>query len=176
LNAIPYHNPSPPHKLTPLQQTGSAVRYTIVSILFFLLIAYFFGGYLHARARLRKNLPPLAYHRWMVKRHNPHHHHHNPYNPHHPRYYNPNNPHGHPMYNQNPYYGQQAQHPDMIGMQGGMNAPPPPAYNAGDAPPPVYQPPVGGSKVAADQSFGNAGGDRAGESSEVRAPDAVAGR
>ncbi|KAM0692553.1 hypothetical protein Q7P36_007107 [Cladosporium allicinum] len=106
--------------------TGSAVRYTIVSILFFLLIAYFFGGYLHARARLRKNLPPLSYHRWMVsKRHNPHHH---------PRYYyNPQNPHNnnHPMYNQNPYYGNGQQHPDMIGMQGGMNPPPPPAYNAG---------------------------------------------
>ena len=83
------------------------------------------------------------------------------------------------MYNQNPYYGNGQQHPDMIGMQGGMNPPPPPAYNAGDAPPPVYQPPAGGNKVAADQSFGNAGGAgaRVGEGSgEVRAPDAVAGR
>jgi hypothetical protein len=169
--------PEPNKKLT-TTQTGSAVRYTIVSILFFLLIAYFFGGYLHARARLRKNLPPLSYHRWMVKRHNPnqHHYHHNN-NPHNPRYnyYNPNNPHGHhPMYNQNPYYGNGQQHPDTIGMQSSTHAPPPPAYNAGDAPPPVYQPPVGSSKVAADQSFGNA---RVGEGSgEVRAPDAVAGR
>lgn len=178
----PHQHPFPPSPCLPhdsqhrkptnpslSKQTGSAVRYTIVSILFFLLIAYFFGGYLHARARLRKNLPPLSYHRWMVKRHNPNH-------QSHPRYYY--NPHGHPMYNQNPYYGngQQQQHPDMIGMQGGVHAPPPPAYNAGDAPPPVYQPPMGGSKVAADQSFGNGSG-RVGESSaEVRAPDAVAGR
>lgn len=150
--------------------TGSAVRYTIVSILFFLLIAYFAGGYLHARARLRKNLPPLAYHRWMVKRshHHPHHHMNDP------RYYS--HAHGHPMYHQNPYYGQQQhhQHPDNIGMQSSTHAPPPPAYNASDAPPPVYQPPMGSSKVAADQNFGGA---RVGESSgEVRAPDTVAGR
>ena len=80
---------------------------------------------MHARRRARKNLPPLSYHRWMVsKRHNPHHH---------PRYYyNPQNPHNnnHPMYNQNPYYGNGQQHPDMIGMQGGMN-PPPPALDPG---------------------------------------------
>lgn len=171
INPQPIPQPNHKTRLT-TKQTGSAVRYTIVSILFFLLIAYFAGGYLHARRRLRKNLPPLAYHRWMVKRYSSHH------DPTHPRYYY--HPHGAPMYHQNPYYGngQQQQHPDFIGMQSSTHAPPPPAYNAGDAPPPVYQPPVGSSKVAADQSFGNGGGnDRVGESSgEVRAPDAVAGR
>ncbi|KAM0724231.1 hypothetical protein Q7P37_000113 [Cladosporium fusiforme] len=130
--------------------TGSAVRYTIVAVLFFLLFAYFLGGYWHARHRVRKNLPPLAYHRWMVKRRA------------YPRYWG-----GAPMYahnqQQHPYYyanpaaqQQQQQHPDYYGMQGSRHAPPPPAYHAGDAPPPVYQPPPQGStKVAADQSYNN---------------------
>lgn len=143
----------------PSSQTGSAVRYTIVAILFFLLFAYFIGGYWHARHRVRKNLPPLAYHRWMVKRRSAHY----------PRYWGGG---GVPMYashphhpHNNPYYMQQPQHPDYYGMQGSTHAPPPPAYHAGDAPPPVYQPPPqGGSKVAADQNY-----------SEVRREDGEGG-
>jgi hypothetical protein len=86
-----------------------------------------------------------------------------------PRYHYYNNPHGQPMYTnaQNPYYGQQQQHPDAYGMQNSTFAPPPPAYQAGDAPPPVYQPPQGGSKVAADQNY-----EVRGEGSEARAPGA----
>lgn len=150
------HFPQSPHPKpstnTPLSQTGSAVRYTIVAILFFLLFAYFLGGYWHARHRVRKNLPPLAYHRWMVKRRSAHY----------PRYWGGG---GVPMYashphhpHNNPYYMQQPQHPDYYGMQGSTHAPPPPAYHAGDAPPPVYQPPPqGGSKVAADQNYSEVG-------------------
>ena len=73
---------------------------------------------------------------------------------------------------QNPYYGQ-PQHPDSYGMQNSTFAPPPPAYQAGDAPPPVYQPPQGSTKVAADQNYQEVRGG-AGESSEVRAPGAAA--
>ena len=147
-------------------QTGSAVRYTIVAVLFTLLFAYFVGGYLHARRRARKNLPPLRYHAWMLRRSTRGH----------PRYYYQNQPmytnQQNPYYNnqQNPYYGQQPQHPDSYGMQNSTFAPPPPAYQAGDAPPPVYQPPQGGSKVAADQHYQEV---RGGESSEVRAPGAA---
>lgn len=89
-----------------------------------------------------------------------------------PRYYYP---HGAPMYanqQQNPYYGQQPQHPDSYGMQNSNFAPPPPAYHAGDAPPPVYQPPQGSTKVAADQNY-QAVNTRVGESSEVQAPGAA---
>lgn len=119
---------------------------------------------MHARRRARKNLPPLRYHAWMLRR-----------STRGSRYYYPNN-HGAPMYanqQQNPYYGQQ--HPDSYGMQNSNFVPPPPAYQAGDAPPPVYQPPQGGSKVAADQNYQEvrSGG---GESSEVRAPGAAASR
>ena len=126
---------------------------------------------MHARRRARKNLTPLRYHAWMLRR-----------STRGPRYYYQNGQ--QPMYNngqsnynqqQNPYYGQQAQHPDAYGMQNSNFAPPPPAYQAGDAPPPVYQPPQGGSKVAADQNYQEvrSGG---GESSEVRAPGAAAAR
>jgi hypothetical protein len=123
---------------------------------------------MHARRRARKNLPPLRYHAWMLRR-----------STRGPRYYYPNNGQSQPMYNngnnqqQNPYYGQ-PQHPDSYGMQNSTFAPPP-AYQAGDAPPPVYQPPQGGSKVAADQNYQEvrSGG---GESSEVRAPGAAAAR
>ena len=91
-----------------------------------------------------------------------------------PRYYYPQ--HGAPMYNgnnqQNPYYGQQQQHPDSYGMQNSTFAPPPPAYQAGDAPPPVYQPPRGSTKVAADQNYQEVRSG-VGESSEVRAPGAA---
>jgi hypothetical protein len=90
-----------------------------------------------------------------------------------PRYYYQ---HGAPMYNtnniHNPYY---AQHPDAYGMQNSNFAPPPPAYQAGDAPPPVYQPPQGSTKVAADQHYQELR-TGAGESSEVRAPGAAAAR
>jgi hypothetical protein len=98
-----------------------------------------------------------------------------------PRYYYQ---HGAPVYNNNsynmhnpnqqanPYY---AQHPDAYGTQNSNFAPPPPAYQAGDAPPPVYQPPQGGTKVAADQHYQEVRSG-AGESSEVRAPGAAVAR
>ena len=64
--------------------------------------------------------------------------------------------------------------------------PPPPAYNAADAPPPVYQPPEGASKAMADQnisavhpqleprSYNNIGVSAS--SATVAAPDAAARR
>jgi hypothetical protein len=126
---------------------------------------------MHARRRARKGLPPLAYHRWMLKRSSG------------PRYYYQ---HGAPMYNNmhnpnnNNYHSQQAnpyyaQHPDAYGMQNSTFAPPPPAYQAGDAPPPVYQPPQGSTKVAADQNYQEVRSG-VGESSEVRAPGAAVAR
>lgn len=153
-------------------QAGMAVRYTIVAILFLLIFLYFIGGYWHARRRLRKNLAPLPYHRWMVKRH---------LYPRPGQYYSYGpQAHGVPMY-AHPHYQnngppqQFPQHPDYYGMQGSSHAPPPPAYHAGDAPPPVYQPPQGGSKVAADQSYAEV--SRGGEGSEdVQAPGPAAGR
>lgn len=114
-----------------------AVRYSIIALLFALLLLYFFGGYYHANRRIRKGLPPLAYHRWMVRR----------------RMMYPQ------QYHTAPYYQNRNQGYNMPSY-----APPPPAYDAHHAPPPVYQPPEGRSKVAADQNFANM--PRAGESSQ----------
>lgn len=45
---------------------GVIVKLTIVLVLFVVIIGYCIGGYMHARARIRKGLPPLAYHRCLV--------------------------------------------------------------------------------------------------------------
>ena len=103
------------------------MRYAIVIILFAAILLYFVGGYIHAKRRVRKGLPPLRYHRWMAQRRMA------------PRSYNQQ------------YYQPQG-HPGP-GYQMENYAPPPPAYTSADAPPPVYQPPEGGSKVMADQSY-----------------------
>ncbi|CAK4030785.1 Hypothetical predicted protein [Lecanosticta acicola] len=129
--------------------TGMAVRYTIITILFAAILLYFIGGYWHAQRRIRKGLPPRAYHAWMIRRSH--------------RYRNPQ------AAQQNPYVPQsQYQQPE-----GGYAMPgypqPPPAYNPFSAPPPAYQPPEGGSKTMADQHY-PAGVNREGEPSHLSQP------
>lgn len=120
------------------KQAGLAVRYAIAAVLFFLILAFFLGGYYHAKRRLRRGQQPLAYHRWMVRRQMN-------YYPPQPRYGWPQDPNVGPSY----------------GMEG--YPPPPPAYNNAELPPPVYQPPQGATKAMADQNFAHT--SRAGESS-----------
>ncbi|KAF4552608.1 Hypothetical protein D9617_9g023970 [Elsinoe fawcettii] len=122
---------------------GLAVRYAVVVIFFLLIIAFLAFSYIHAQRRLKKGLPPLGYHRWLVSRR------------HHPRYNYENQNANY----QGTNYGGQA-----YGMQNYQ--PPPPAYNTWDAPP-QYQPPVGGSKALANQ---NLGPDR-GEGQSSAAPE-----
>ena len=141
-----------------------AVRYAIITVLFALVLLYFVGGYWHAKRRIRKNLAPLPYHRWMVSRRR--------YQPANQQWYNhqPNGPHS-----QQPYYqNNDTAYGGSYGMQG--YAPPPPAYDAHMAPPPVYQPPQGGSKVAADQHYTAMPGGRSGESSDAAAAPAPPAR
>lgn len=107
-------------------QTGLAVRYIIFIALFLFFVGYFLGGYIHARRRILAGKTPLAYHRWMVRRHE--------------YRWSPRQ-----QYNPDPYR-QTGSYP-MQSFQ-----PPPPAYNQWDAPP-VYQPPAGGSKTMADQNI-----------------------
>ncbi|KAJ9615753.1 hypothetical protein H2200_001830 [Cladophialophora chaetospira] len=45
-----------------------AIKWAIVAAIFLLFSLYFVGGYLHAQRRMKKGLPPLAYHRWLVTR------------------------------------------------------------------------------------------------------------
>ncbi|KAF2224948.1 hypothetical protein BDZ85DRAFT_233229 [Elsinoe ampelina] len=120
---------------------GLAVRYAVVVIFFLFIIGFLTFSYLHAQRRLRKGLPPLGYHRWLVSRR------------HHPRYN---------YENQNAYYQGTNYGGQAYGMQNYQ--PPPPAYNTWDAPP-QYQPPVGRSKALANQNLGPERGDGQGSSS-----------
>nr|POE49405.1 hypothetical protein CFP56_50322 [Quercus suber] len=126
---------------------GFTVRYIIVAVVFGALLLFFVGGYYHANRRVRKGLAPLPYHRWMVQRR---------------------------VWGNEPRYNQYAQYPARFASQGPEQgqtyrmegyAPPPPAYNSELAPPPAYQPPQGGSKVMADQSYPIVQERGAGESS-----------
>ncbi|KAK4942339.1 hypothetical protein LTR10_017946 [Elasticomyces elasticus] len=48
--------------------TAYAIKWAVIASLLVLFFLFFLGGYLHARRRMRKGLPPLAYHRWLVPR------------------------------------------------------------------------------------------------------------
>ncbi|KAF2154762.1 hypothetical protein K461DRAFT_311164 [Myriangium duriaei CBS 260.36] len=108
--------------------TGLAIRYAIVAVLFVLIAIFLMVSYLHAQRRVKRGLPPLGYHRWMLAR----------------RYQ--------PQYNPNAYYmnGNMGHNGQGYGMPQYQQGPP--AYNW-DAPP-QYQPPAGGSKAMANQNFG----------------------
>lgn len=116
-------------------QTGLAIRYVVVVVFFAVVVGFIVASYIHAQRRIKKNLPPLAYHRWLVSRR------------HRPNAY---------QYNQAAYMAPYGTH--AYGMQNQANGgyqPPPPAYNTWDAPP-QYQPPPGGSKTAPNQHIGSA--------------------
>ncbi|KAI9731598.1 MAG: hypothetical protein M1834_004719 [Cirrosporium novae-zelandiae] len=107
-------------------------KWITIAVVFLLCLLYFVIGYWHAQRRLKKGLPLLAYHRWLVPR----------------RRYTPQ-----PYYN--PYYqppppgagGQPGPQPEGGYYMNAYSAPPP-AYNPYYPPPPKYvPPPEGGSKV-----------------------------
>lgn len=45
------------------RQTAAAIKWSIVGAIFVLFLVLFVGGYWHAQRRMKKGLPPLAYHR-----------------------------------------------------------------------------------------------------------------
>jgi len=55
--------PSAPARETDALETGIIIKWAILATLFFIFVAWFLGGYLHAKSRLRKGKPLLAYHR-----------------------------------------------------------------------------------------------------------------
>lgn len=59
----PPPSPIPSNLQTNAAQAGIAVKYALWSAFIIALLAYFIGGRIHASRRLRKGLPPLAYHR-----------------------------------------------------------------------------------------------------------------
>ena len=103
-------------------------------LIFVAIISALLISYSHAKRRIRRGQPPLAYHRWMVNRTPP------------PQRNRFDDPYGYARYN-----GNNNGNPDAYPMRGW--APPPPAYTNQEAPPPVYQPPEGATKVNPDQAF-----------------------
>ncbi|KAK4498818.1 hypothetical protein PRZ48_009328 [Zasmidium cellare] len=126
--------------------TGMAIRYTIIILIFASLVLFFLGGYYHAQRRLRKGLPPLPYHAWMVRRRQPRY---NYYQQPHPYYQHPGPQQAYAMHENEPPL-------------------PPPPYMA---PPPAYAPPAGASKAMADQTFHPV--ERSGEASLPPLPPAA---
>ncbi|KYK54650.1 hypothetical protein DCS_06610 [Drechmeria coniospora] len=47
---------------------GIIVRWVIFLVFSLLIIGYVVGGYWHAKRRIKKGLPPLAYHKCLVRR------------------------------------------------------------------------------------------------------------
>ncbi|KAI5212903.1 hypothetical protein E4T42_07300 [Aureobasidium subglaciale] len=122
--------------------SGYGVRYAIIALIFVGIALLLFGAYFHAQRRIRKGLQPLAYHRWLVSRR---------------RYRATPFPQNNYTYyqQQDPAYPPQQGYP-MQNMGGAPHGnvefqPPPPAYGNWESPP-IYQPPQGASKVAANQN------------------------
>ncbi|RDA89126.1 hypothetical protein CP532_2276 [Ophiocordyceps camponoti-leonardi (nom. inval.)] len=115
-------------------RTGVIVKWVVFLVLVLIFTLYIVGGYLHARHRIRKGLPPLAYHRCLVARRQP---------PPPGDYHNAWPP------NQGPYYNYQYPPPNGYPMN---NMAAPPVYDPNR--PPTYMggpPPDGGSKVDPSQ-------------------------
>ncbi|ORY00229.1 hypothetical protein BCR34DRAFT_115289 [Clohesyomyces aquaticus] len=111
-------------------EKGIIIKWCILTGIFLFFITWFVGGYVHAKRRMRKGLPLLSYHRWLV-----------PYNErrrygqvpqNHFSFYAPNQPYG--------------QRPD------GTYPEPPPMYSGHDAPP-GYVPPPGATKAHPTQQY-----------------------
>ncbi|RDW73234.1 hypothetical protein BP6252_07141 [Coleophoma cylindrospora] len=109
---------------------GQIIRWSIFFGLFGLLFLYMIIGYWHAKSRIKKGLPPLAYHRWLLNRETR-----ARYDP---SYVNPS------MYYQQEFQPQYGYY--------GMNNMAPPMYNPNAPVPPTYQP-QGASKIDPSQEY-----------------------
>ncbi|KAK0733520.1 hypothetical protein B0T26DRAFT_619218, partial [Lasiosphaeria miniovina] len=113
-------------------RTGVIVKWSLFLGLTMAIALYLLVGYLHAKKRLQKGLPPLAYHRWLVSRAER--------GRVDPRFQPPNatvRPY---------YYNANGQPIDMYTM-------PPPVYDPNTARPPNYEgpPPAGSTKANPSQ-------------------------
>ncbi|EXJ74124.1 uncharacterized protein A1O5_02418 [Cladophialophora psammophila CBS 110553] len=130
--------------------TADAIKWAVVAAILLAFSLYFLAGHLHARRRMQKGLPPLAYHRWLVSRRQK-----AAFLQQHPQYANQFafyraqqervGPYG--SYSYAPGSGQAYQ-------MGGMYGPPPPAYHEPEYVP-AYTPPQknGPNKVDPDQRY-----------------------
>lgn len=104
---------------------GIIIKWIILGVLFAIFFGWFVGGYIHAKRRLKKGLPLLGYHRFLIS-------------------YSERKRHGQVPQNHFTFYAQQQ--PYYTNGQpyqqrpGGPYAEPPPMYNGSDAPPQYFAP------------------------------------
>jgi hypothetical protein len=54
---------SPLFQILTTFQTAYIIKWAVIGAIFVAFLAFFLGGYLHAKSRMKKGLAPLAYHR-----------------------------------------------------------------------------------------------------------------
>ncbi|MCJ1444213.1 MAG: hypothetical protein MMC23_004714 [Stictis urceolatum] len=112
-------------------QTASIVKWSILAGIVLFFMAWFLGGYWHARMRIRKGLPLMKYHRFLV--------------PDHQKQKPPS-----ALQNEFSFYRVENEGYQMDHMQ---PPPPPPGYDPNAPMPPSYQPPEGATKLDPNQSY-----------------------
>ncbi|KAJ4987414.1 ubiquitin-protein ligase Sel1 [Stagonosporopsis vannaccii] len=117
-------------------QKGQIIKWSILGAMFALFMAWFIGGYIHAKRRLKAGKPLLAYHRFLVSWQERKRYGQTPQN--HFTFYATQNP-----YANRPPYTQRAD---------GSWPEPPPTYNGADAPPQYFAPP-GATKASPSQGM-----------------------
>ncbi|KAK3694605.1 hypothetical protein B0T22DRAFT_345769, partial [Podospora appendiculata] len=131
-------------------RTGVIVKWSLFLGLTVIFGLYLMLGYMHAKKRMQKGLPPLRYHRWLVTR--------------------AELARVDPRY-QNPQAEAQAYHPNnqYYSMQ---TMPPPPVYDPTSARPPMYEgpPPAGSTKADPSQPTWRAEPTRRPDTEDYEAP------
>jgi len=126
--------------------TAYAIKWAVIAAITVFFLVYMVGGYMHAQRRMKKGLPPLAYHRWIVSRQQK-----AAFAQQYPQYANQFSFYRAQQDRVGPY-GTYGYAPNGQAYQmGGMYAPPPPAYNEPDYVP-AYTP-AAPNKVDPDQRY-----------------------
>ncbi|PSN63445.1 hypothetical protein BS50DRAFT_577185 [Corynespora cassiicola Philippines] len=110
-------------------EKGVIIKWCILASIFLFFTLWFVGGYLHAKQRMKKGLPLLGYHRWLVS-------------------YNERRRYGQTPQNHFTFYAAQQPYGQR---QDGAYPEPPPMYNGSD-PPPGYFAPPGATKTNPNQA------------------------
>ncbi|OAG40970.1 hypothetical protein AYO21_04812 [Fonsecaea monophora] len=126
--------------------TAEAIKWAAVAAIVLAFSLYFLAGHMHARRRMQKGLPPLAYHRWLVSRRQK-----VAFLQQHPEYANQ-----FAFYRaqQEQVYYSYAPGSGQAYQMGGIYGPPPPAYHEPEYVP-AYTPPqeTGPNKINPDQRY-----------------------
>ncbi|KAF2203743.1 hypothetical protein GQ43DRAFT_410944 [Delitschia confertaspora ATCC 74209] len=115
---------------------GIIVKWIILAVIFFAFMAWFVGGYIHAKSRMRKGLPLLSYHRWLI-----------PYRERQRWGQIPGQTPSRTPQDHFTFYNTQA-----YGVRPGGAYPEPPPMYYNDAPP-QYTPPPGATKIQPNQTY-----------------------